>query len=248
MTMFSFGRMRWTVVGVVVLLTMSSAFVQANYDDEQHIRDTRDNCAELVQQDKCRTDPHDMFEHCRYSCSKWAQEQEKSQSVTIQDEDPSFFDLEAQNSTGSPLHFDRFEGYITLVINVPKTCIKDNVEQAYHIFESLQRVWPYTVEILLFTFEHPEMDYSIIDDCQAFRESFHKPGRSIHVMEEVDINGPKTHPVYKYLKGLFNLTDLETNFSTYFLITPNGDSIEMYRGSSEEQLKLAIRTHLDRDL
>mmetsp|Transcript_959 Transcript_959/g.1352 ORF Transcript_959/g.1352 Transcript_959/m.1352 type:complete len:257 (+) Transcript_959:140-910(+) len=249
---FSFSVLLLATLTIISSNSGAYVFVQGavhdNGDDTQHIRDEIDNCKDLVKEGKCRTDPHEMYSNCRYSCSKWAEENTKKDVAYIKDGDESFFELSAKNSTGSVINFDRFEGYVTIVINVVKICLQDSVEQGYQIFESLQRVWPYTVEILVFTFEHPDFDYSKIEDCKAHEEAFKKKGRHIHVMEQVNINGPKTHPVYKYLKGLFHMDELDNNYSTFFLVTPDGDSIEVHLGSSEEQLKAAIRMHLDRDL
>ena len=75
---------------------------------------------------------------------------------------------------------------------------------------------PFTLEILAFPFEHPNIT---IDSCKDELLALEKqPGRKIHVMEPVKINGPDTHPVFKYLKELFSMENMVRNPNLDFLL------------------------------
>ena len=47
-------------------------------------------------------------------------------------------------------------------------------------------------------------------------------GVEFTMMEKIDVNGPKTHPVYLFLKKHSSVHHIEWNFGTYFVIAPNG--------------------------
>ena len=71
----------------------------------------------------------------------------------------------------------------------------------------------YSLEILAFPFENDEID---ISKCKETIEKVEKQeGKKIHIMEKVNINGPDTHPIYAYLKKLFDMESMDPNFAHY---------------------------------
>jgi len=98
------------------------------------------------------------------------------------------------------------------------------------------------LEILAFPFDHAE---SNIDSCQKdVEDAEKKQGRKVHVMEEVNINGEDTHPIFKYLKKLFDMEEMDPNFAHYFFINPDGNLIEMHYGASYKTLKEFVDHHV----
>lgn len=122
----------------------------------------------------------------------------------------------------------------------------DHSELFYNSLEHMHSINPYTVEILAFPFDHPNITTtSCIDDLRAIEK---RKGRKIHVMKPVEINGPNTHPVFKYLKKLFDIEEMEPNYAHYFFINPDGDMVELHRGASYNALKTFIDMHVKEDL
>lgn len=109
----------------------------------------------------------------------------------------------------------------------------------------MHSIYPYALEILAFPFDHPAIS---IDNCRdAIEAGEKKKGRKIHVMEGVDINGPKTHPIFKYLKKTFDMQEMDPNFSHFFFITPDGNKIELHRGATYNDLKRFVDQHVAGD-
>merc|ERR1712150_68963 len=180
---------------------------------------------------------------------EWQKANRSTETRNIREGEPSFFDLSAKNATGSDIDFRKFEGYVTIVANVAKMCDKGITETGYTRYAKTQQIWPYTIAFVIFPFEHPEIDYEAdADFCEHHDKAHKKEGRIINVMEETKINGPDSHPVYKYLKNLFEIDELGVDMPTFFLVTPDGDQIEMHQGSTEKDLRDYIYLHLQRDL
>jgi glutathione peroxidase len=66
-------------------------------------------------------------------------------------------------------------------------------------------------------------------------------GVSFPVFAKIDVNGPDTHPIYRFLKsrkaGFFGIRRISWNF-TKFLIDPNGNVVQRY-GPSKQPKDLA---------
>ena len=227
--------------------------------DANIIMDKLDNCDELVKEKKCITSPEQMKKDCPISCREWQNQRMKTDFARISDDQPSFFDLSAKNATGSTLDFDMFDGYLTIVSNVLKDCLPGRIDAAIADMEHLHDVWPFALEVLVFPFSTPEQKemnqaFEMTIGCDSFKEAVEKKGRRIHVMDEVEINGKNAHPVYKYLIQQFerSLKDedglLPTDLATFFIITPDGDRIEMHIGGTLERIKKSVAEHMKQDL
>mmetsp|Transcript_16169 Transcript_16169/g.23719 ORF Transcript_16169/g.23719 Transcript_16169/m.23719 type:complete len:221 (+) Transcript_16169:65-727(+) len=215
-------------------------------------------CKQVVDTGACETSP-DVMDACEKYCIEWREQMQKentskirepkTNTVNIKENESSIFDLTAKNSMGSTVDFSEFQGYVTVVAYVAKLCKKGEAEMGYQEYEKVKQIWPYSLEFLVFTFEHPKIDYDEDDEfCEHFDKAFKKKDRKIHVMEEVKIDGPNTHPVYAYFKEKFQIEEMDYGIATFFLITPDGDQIEMHQGASARHLKQYIDAHLHRDL
>ena len=221
------------------------------------VMDRLDNCDELVKKNECLTNPEKMLKDCPLACRKWEEARSRVEYARIREDEPSFFELVAKNSTGSTLNFDMFDGYLTIVANVMKSCIPGQMEQVFTSMEHLHDVWPYALEVLIFPFSTPERDeevkqFQMSIGCDSYADAMSKKGRRIHVMEEAKLNGDDAHPVYKYLAKHFKRRldggEIPTDVATFFIVTPDGDRIEAHFGSSPERLKHILAMHLEKDL
>lgn len=50
------------------------------------------------------------------------------------------------------------------------------------------------------------------------------------MMEKINVNGPKTSLVYKYLKHHTQTSTITWNFATYFVVGPDGTTITAHNG------------------
>jgi glutathione peroxidase-family protein len=122
----------------------------------------------------------------------------------------------------------------------------DYTEIFYDTLEHLHSIHPWALEILAFPFDHPDID---IEKCRGAIEKFEKTGGGrIHIMQAVEINGPNTHPIFRYLKKLFDMDAMDSNFSHYFFISPDGNFFELHYGASYNTLKIFVDHHVKTDL
>jgi glutathione peroxidase-family protein len=122
----------------------------------------------------------------------------------------------------------------------------DYSEIFYDTLEHMHSLYPYTLEILAFPFDHPNINTT---SCTEALQSLEKQqDRKIHIMEPIQINGPETHPVFKYLKELFDMKEMDPNFAHYFFVNPDGNLIELHYGLSYNSLKSFVERHVKEDL
>jgi len=135
-----------------------------------------------------------------------------------------FFELSAKDArTGKTISMERFDGMVTIITNVARTCDAGKASKQYDELEHLHSTYPYTLEIVVFPFDHPGYPVdSCIDEVRAHET---KAGRKIHVMEPAELNGANVHPVYGYLRNLFDITDFPMNHAYHFMVHPDGNSI-----------------------
>lgn len=107
--------------------------------------------------------------------------------------------------------------------------------------ENLQKVWPRTVEIMVFPFEHPNLDYKDLD-CTEFEKEYKKKGRPIHVMEMTTLNGPETNPLIEKLKtDVMHAEELTVNTTQYFVLNPNWSKLQYHYHKSVLDVKDIIQ-------
>eukprot|EP00956_Cyclotella_meneghiniana_P045266 scaffold361398_cov83-Cyclotella_meneghiniana.AAC.2 len=183
-----------------------------------------------------------MQQNCPESCHKHTTRPPETRRVP--DDQEEFFDLSAKQSNGKVLHFENFEGYVTVVVNAARVC--DHSELFYDTLEHMHSLHPYTLEILAFPFDHPNITTAACTD--ALRSLEKRPDHKIHIMKPIEINGPNTHPVFKYLKQLFDMEEMDPNFAHYYFVNPDGNLIELHYGASYNGLKSFIERHVKEDL
>ena len=107
--------------------------------------------------------------------------------------------------------------------------------------ERLQKVWPYSVEILVFPFEHPSINYDE-KNCDDFEMECQKPGRNIHIMETSRrLNGDDAPDIFKFLKEIMGAEELNLDTTMYFLFHPDFDTLEYHYGKSLLDMKDILR-------
>jgi len=185
-----------------------------------------------------------MMNWCTKSCVE-ALELKPAEVRYLKENEQIFFDLEATNVYGDVLDFERFEGYVTVVVNAARDCYNSDV--FYQVLEHYRSIYPYTVEILLFPFDHPDTQQGYEECPETIEESEHKK-RHVHIMKPVQFTGSKAHPLYKMLTKVFDIEKFSLKKPYYFFINPDGNVIEMHQGAGLQNLKDYISRHAKTDL
>ncbi|CAG89116.2 DEHA2F09526p [Debaryomyces hansenii CBS767] len=140
----------------------------------------------------------------------------------------SFYDLSPLDTNDKPFPFEELKGKVVLVVNVASKC---GFTPQYKELEELNKKYQDKgLQIIGFPCnqfggQEPGSSEEIASFCSL------NYGVSFPVLKKVDVNGDKTDPVYKYLKGeksgLLGLNRIKWNFEK-FLIDKNGKVIERY--------------------
>ena len=104
---------------------------------------------------------------------------------------------------------------------------------------------PYSLNILLFPFEIPSIDYKN-EDCSAFEAVLEKASKNklfenkLFFMEDATLNGLYVHPVYEFLKRKTDQPELMETHATFYFINGEGTKIEVLQGASFGTLRSHI--------
>jgi hypothetical protein len=134
---------------------------------------------------------------------------------------------------------------VTLIIPIAKFCSGSKVAASDMMasIEELKNVWPFAVEILVFGFEYPSVEYESMD-CAFFEAEYTRtnPGRSIYMMEHpAELNGPNADPIFKIIADVMNVEKLEINTAMYYTISPDFSTLENHYGKSLLDMKDFLR-------
>eukprot|EP00593_Proboscia_inermis_P016597 CAMPEP_0171306438 /NCGR_PEP_ID=MMETSP0816-20121228/16449_1 /TAXON_ID=420281 /ORGANISM="Proboscia inermis, Strain CCAP1064/1" /LENGTH=236 /DNA_ID=CAMNT_0011788013 /DNA_START=25 /DNA_END=735 /DNA_ORIENTATION=+ len=197
-------------------------------EDAFSMLDKSEKCPEAAKNHQCLTNSHNMWRECPETC-KNTKGIRKLEVARIYD--GSFFDLEAKKADGSILDFQDLDNHITVLVNVAILQDANKTKKFFEELETLNTMFVRTVKILAFPFEVT----GNAEECKALSSDI------IHIMEEAQLNGPDTHPVYRYLKKLFNVTDFETLFPTFFMVNSEGNYVESHQGGDPGHMTTFLR-------
>ena len=135
---------------------------------------------------------------------------------------------------------------VTIILPLVKTCEGGQVSISTMIesIESLKAVWPYSVEIMVFPFEHPGLLYDDLN-CDDFDAEYAKNERSIYMMEISELNGDNAHPIFKAIKEIMKVEESGTNVNVdklnYFIIDPDWEILHHHYNKSLMDIKDVLR-------
>lgn len=153
----------------------------------------------------------------------------------------TFYDLKAKTLQGKEVDFSEFKGKAVLVVNTASKC---GLAPQFEGLEKLHQKYKNDGLVVLgfpssqFLNQEPGDASDIEEACQI---NF---GVTFQLFEKIDVNGPKTHPVFRYLKsklgGLFG-SRIKWNF-TKFLIDPEGNPVKRFSPTTKpEAMEADIR-------
>ena len=138
------------------------------------------------------------------------------------------YDFEATSISGKVIPLSDFKGQVMLIVNTASKC---GFTPQFGGLEALHKAHASKGLAVLgfpcnqFGSQDPGEDGEIAEFCQV------NYGVSFPMMGKVDVNGPKAHPLYKWLSaeapGLLGSKFIKWNF-TKFLIGKDGHVIKRY--------------------
>jgi len=140
----------------------------------------------------------------------------------------SLYDYEAETLQGQPAPLSAYRGKVLLIVNTASKC---GFTPQYEGLEALYRKYrDKGLEILAFPCnqfgaQEPGNAEEIASFCSLTYDV------TFPMFGKIEVNGPKTHPLYAYLKaqkkGLLGSEGIKWNF-TKFLVDRSGAVVERY--------------------
>ena len=140
----------------------------------------------------------------------------------------TIYDFQAQSISGKDLALSDFKGKVMLIVNTASKC---GFTPQFGGLEALYKTYAGKGLVVVgfpcnqFGSQDPGADGEIAEFCQV------NYGVSFPMMGKVDVNGPKAHPLYKWLSaeapGLLGSKSIKWNF-TKFLVGKDGQVIKRY--------------------
>ncbi|GAA0070556.1 glutathione peroxidase [Clostridium sardiniense] len=139
----------------------------------------------------------------------------------------NFYEFLAKDINGQDIEMSKYKGKVVLIVNTASKCgftpqFKE-LEELYNLYKEKG------LEVLgfpcnQFKSQDPASNAEINNFCQL------NYGVTFTMFEKINVKGPDTHPIYKYLKdeakGMLN-NEIKWNF-TKFLLDSNGNVIKRY--------------------
>mmetsp|Transcript_3559 Transcript_3559/g.7360 ORF Transcript_3559/g.7360 Transcript_3559/m.7360 type:complete len:235 (-) Transcript_3559:90-794(-) len=177
--------------------------------------DLHPSCGEWRDQGECDNNPNYMLENCKKSCN------EALGSETELAHIGSVYDLEAEDIDGSVVRFDDFKGKVVVVVNVASNC--GYTESHYAGLVRLYSMFRETDQFEILAFPCNQFGAQEPATCSKIKRFAASKGVDFRMMNKINVNGPNTHLVYRYLKSIAGPPSIKWNFNTYYLIDQGGN-------------------------
>lgn len=161
----------------------------------------------------------------------------------------NFYDLTFKDTTGTEVSMSQYKGRVVLVVNTATKC---GLAPQFEQLEALHQKYKEQGLVVIgfpsnqFLNQEPETNETLVETCKI---NF---GVTFLLSEKIQVNGKKTHPVFKFLKerlsgGLLG-KKIKWNF-TKFLIDREGNPHKRYEPTTEpkdieKDIKKLLNTEL----
>lgn len=145
----------------------------------------------------------------------------------------SIYDFQAKALDGKEVSLDKYKGDVVLIVNTASKC---GFTPQYQGLEELhQKYSSRGLKVLGFPCnqfgeQEPGDNHEIANFCQK------NYGVDFQMFDKIDVNGPKAHPLYKYLTssapGVMGTEAIKWNF-TKFLVDRQGNVLKRYAPNVE---------------
>ena len=147
----------------------------------------------------------------------------------------TFYDFEANNIKGETISMKEYEGKTVVVVNTASKC---GFTPQYEGLETLYQKYKDQGLVILgfpcnqFANQEPGSSAEIEEFCQI------NYGVTFPLFEKIDVNGKKTHPIFKFLKselsgGIFG-SSIKWNF-TKFVIDRQGVPVKRFSSTTKPE-------------
>jgi len=139
----------------------------------------------------------------------------------------ALYHIPFMNALGEIVTLEPFYDELLLIVNTASKC---GFARQFSELEQLHKTYA-SQGLNVLGFPCDQFFQEPLDDSEMLSSCALNFGVSFPLYAKIHVNGPKTHPLFNYLKvhakGLFGTQSVKWNF-TKFLITPQGQRIERF--------------------
>lgn len=146
----------------------------------------------------------------------------------------NIYDLNFKDTTGREISLGEFKDKVILIVNTATKC---GLAPQFEGLEQLHQDYKDKGLVVIgfpcdqFAGQEPETNETMVKVCQL---NF---GVTFQLSEKVNVNGPNTHPIFKYLKDHSKSAlgkEIKWNF-TKFLVSRDGQTIKRFAPTTEPE-------------
>lgn len=164
-----------------------------------------ENCGELANQTSCLTK---VFISCPTTCVTLLRPAQFSLGGRPRGAS-DFYALQVKDIHKTTIHFEKYEGTLTLVLDLPKDADADFATFHYMLLDRLQKIYPWTLEVLMVS--GVEFETSSLSKVAVFSQT-----------------PDQASPIMNYLTSLIQKGKYDASNLNAFLLSPNGDDLQMH--------------------
>jgi hypothetical protein len=225
-------RSRYIYLLLLLLVVVLSPLVGGTF---QWDKDSLLDCHQREEAGQCTQDGVTFYQ-CPISCtSKLRFAGMRTHGEANDPED--FFELSTPLVNGKKLTFDRFEGYVTMIIVIP--LVPGMAQYYYDMLEHLHKIYPFTIEMIIFPVRlpgNPQVQLHVLE------------GSKITVLPELQKEGDKieSNPVLKYLENTIHPSNdsIFTDRVTLYIVSYNARFIEKEASPTLDFLEHLIQHYI----
>lgn len=156
----------------------------------------------------------------------------------------SVYEYSAKDINGKEINLSQYKGKVLLIVNVASKCgFTPQYKGLEEIFDE------YKGEVVVLGFPCNQFGAQEAGDAEEIK-SFCSLTYDVKfpLMEKIDVNGAKAHPLYEFLKeskpGILGTEAIKWNF-TKFLVNKNGEVVKRYAPNDKpEDIKKDLAQYL----
>lgn len=146
----------------------------------------------------------------------------------------SIYDFTANNIKGEPISLEKYKGHVCIIVNVASRCghTKSNYEQFVKLYEEYSE----SKALRILAFPCNQFGGQEPGDSEKICKFAENKNVKFDMFEKINVNGPKAHPLWIYLKEKIPADKggktIKWNF-TKFIIDDEGQPVARFPSATK---------------
>ena len=146
----------------------------------------------------------------------------------------SIYEFTANNLQGEPISLEKYKGHVCIIVNVASRCghTKSNYEQLVKLYDDYSE----SEGLRILAFPCNQFGGQEPGNSEKICKFIETRNVTFDIFEKINVNGPKAHPLWNYLKEKISAEKtgkaIKWNF-TKFIIDENGIPVKRYTSATK---------------